>query len=187
MNKPEFYQQLKTIDCKDISNFINSKDIDWNHKFNNLYGRKNDFINFSSYPLIDNFIIEDIFLYNEFKNLISEIIHVFYQNYGPGRFARIQIAKMNINSEVIPHKDHGLFFWWAHRVHLPIKTNENIIFSVDGVEKNIKEGELTEINNKKTHTVKNLNKNSFERIHVIFDYMPEEYCHIFLNIKDEFI
>jgi len=187
MNKPKFYKHLKTINYENILNFVNSKNINWNHKFNNLYGRKDDFINFSSYPLIDNFLIEDIFLYEEFLTLISEIISIFYQNYGPGRFARIQIAKMDIDSEILPHKDHGLFFWWAHRVHLPIKTNEKIIFSIDGVEKNIKNGELTEINNKKIHTVKNINEKPFERIHIIFDYMPEEYYHIFLNIKDEII
>ena len=101
MNKPEFYKHLKTINCKEICEFIESKDINWNHKFNNLYGRKYDFINFSAYPVIDNFIIEDCFLYDEFMNLISEVVSTFFQNYGPGRFARIQIAKMNINSEMI--------------------------------------------------------------------------------------
>ena len=181
MNKPEFYKHLKTINCKEICEFIESKDINWNHKFNNLYGRKYDFINFSAYPVIDNFIIEDCFLYDEFMNLIPEVVSTFFQNYGPGRFARIQIAKMNINSEVVSHIDHGLFFWWAHRIHLPVKTNENIIFSVDGVERNMKNGELTEINNKKTHTVKNSNVNQFERIHIIFDYMPEEYFKYYEN------
>lgn len=185
MNKPETYRHLKTINVDDILNFVLSKNINWNHKFNSLYGRKNDFIDFSSYPIVDDFLSEDIFLYEEFLELMSEVVSTCYQNYGPGRFSRIQIAKMSSNSKVIPHKDHGLFFWWSHRIHLPLKTNEKIIFSVDGLEKNIKVGEMVEINNKKIHTVKNNNKVPFERIHAIFDYMPEEYYRIYLNVKNE--
>jgi quercetin dioxygenase-like cupin family protein len=49
-------------------------------------------------------------------------------------------------------------------------TNKDILFTVGNTTKNLKEGEIWEINNQNLHSVQNNSKE--ERIHLIIDYLP---------------
>ena len=56
-----------------------------------------------------------------------------------------------------------------HRVHIPVITNDDVIFSVGGELKNMKKGECWEINNlEEKHGVNNYS--STDRVHLIFDW-----------------
>lgn len=87
--------------------------------------------------------------------------------------------------KVEPHRDEGESFAENHRVHIPIKSNPKVEFTIytkvlhkkiSGEEiiltksetKVMKEGEIWEINNVKEHSV----ENNFEqnRIHLIVDW-----------------
>ena len=58
----------------------------------------------------------------------------------------------------------------VHRTHIPITTNKSIKFMVGNEVKNLKEGEVWEINNADTHAVNN--ESDKDRVHLIVDYYP---------------
>ena len=58
----------------------------------------------------------------------------------------------------------------CHRIHIPIVTNEKSIFFVNGEEKNMRGGEIWEIDNEAVHMVEN--RSDADRIHLIVDWMP---------------
>ena len=187
MNKPYSYKLLKNIDVSNLVDFSEKyrHKIDTNTDFNTSYGREKCFIDCNSYPIIDNFIINDIQLHEIFFDTFDEIINLFYSNYGPGNFCKIQFSNLKSFGKIKTHYDGGLVYLWSHRIHIPIITNEKVIFNVDGIRKNIKLGEIVEVNNNKMHSVKN--GGNQDRIHLILDYMPNEYYEIFseLNLSHE--
>jgi len=106
----------------------------------------------------------------EFKNIKS-----FIENYygdRTGYFIRMIVVRMNPQSEIPLHYDTGSSLPYAHRIHLPIKTNDEIIFQVGEDCKNLKPGELWEINNQRQHGVRNLSNEA--RIHVIMDWVTSD-------------
>ena len=58
----------------------------------------------------------------------------------------------------------------CHRIHVPIITNDEVVFSVGGEELNMREGEMWEINNATLHAVEN--RSEQDRIHLIVDWVP---------------
>ena len=104
------------------------------------------------------------------KNLLQPI---YDKHYGPGYFIRVLIPKLKPGSSIPIHKDNGKSLMEVKRTHIPLITNENIIFKVGDTTKNLKAGEIWEINNGREHAV---NNNSDEyRIHLIVDYLPKNY------------
>ena len=59
------------------------------------------------------------------------------------------------------------------RHHIPIVTNDEVWFYVDGEKKNLKTGEIWEIDNTKLHKVENLSNK--DRVHVIVDILPNDF------------
>jgi hypothetical protein len=107
---------------------------------------------------------------DEFKSL-----RYFMEDYygdRTGYFIRMIIVRMNPQSEIPLHYDTGSSLPYAHRIHLPVKTNDAIIFKVGGESKNLKNGELWEINNQRQHGVRNLSDEA--RIHIIMDWVTSD-------------
>lgn len=104
------------------------------------------------------------FKINELFKLLKPI---YYKHYGEGEFIRAILVKLKKNSEVHPHKDSYYSLSISKRTHIPIITNPDSIFNVNGELKHLKEGEIWEIDNLKMHSVK---KSSYDRIHLILDY-----------------
>ena len=104
-------------------------------------------------------------------DLISPIIKDM-ENIYDGVFGRILLTKLPAGEKITPHIDILYkYFDIARRFHVPIISNKDVFFSVDGEVKNMKEGECWEINNKKMHRVFN---NSLEdRVHLLFDIIPK--------------
>lgn len=60
----------------------------------------------------------------------------------------------------------------CHRIHIPIISNDQCFFEIDGDVKNMKEGEVWEISNVRCpHSVQN--KGVSDRIHLLIDWDPE--------------
>ena len=88
---------------------------------------------------------------------------------------RINLAKLLPGSMIPEHMDTNITLTHSHRVHMPVVTNEKVMFSVGGEKKHLREGEVWEINNKKAHWVEN--KSEEARIHLILDWViPGESC-----------
>ncbi len=106
-------------------------------------------------------------LQNELKPVL-DYIDDYYQN--NGFIVRLLLAKLLAGGKIPHHTDAGYSLLNCHRVHIPIITNDQVVFFVGGEEKNMQVGELWEINNGLDHAVEN--RGDEDRIHLIIDWMP---------------
>jgi aspartyl/asparaginyl beta-hydroxylase (cupin superfamily) len=67
-----------------------------------------------------------------------------------------------------PHRDTNPAAKWPHKIHVPLVTNDEVSFYVDGVAYHFPEGEAVEVNNMGVHAVEN--RGATDRIHLIFEY-----------------
>ena len=110
-------------------------------------------------------------LYSEFQDAIEPVIDYianYYRN--NGFIVRLILAKLDAGGKIPKHTDAGYSLLNCHRIHLPIVTNEDVVFHVGGEEINMQIGELWEINNGNVHAVEN--RGTEDRIHLIVDWMP---------------
>lgn len=176
MNKPFLVEKIETFDIKNILNYINQNNLFYDSAFNNLYNRKENFYKVLSHIIVDNFTIKDQESYINFIIFLSPLLKKIKIRYGNGSILKMQLSKMcGKNSIIHPHSDIGLIFRFSHRIHIPIITNENVDFFVDDKKFNLKTNNVYEINNSKIHSVLNRNQNSFERIHLIVDFIENKY------------
>ena len=91
------------------------------------------------------------------------------KKHGRGYFIRMILVKLLTNGTIPHHFDQGETLSKSHRMHLPVITNEQNLFSVGDSEVHMKAGELWEINNRRAHGV--VNGGSEDRIHLIVDYV----------------
>jgi hypothetical protein len=107
----------------------------------------------------------------DFNNIKSQLQPLYTEHYGPGWFIRALIPRLEPGGSIPIHRDGGKSLMEVKRTHIPLVTNENIFFKVGETTKNLKAGEVWEINNAKEHAV---NNDSDEyRIHLIVDYLPK--------------
>lgn len=85
-----------------------------------------------------------------------------------GYFVRVLLARLAAGGEITSHVDRMPSLMRSHRVHLPIVTNERVLFAVRGDIRHLRAGELWEINNRRSHAVRNPGA---DRIHAILDYV----------------
>lgn len=92
------------------------------------------------------------------------------QDYGYARgvFPRVMLARMAAGGVIQPHRDANPAAKWPHKIHVPLVTNDKVIFRVEGDERHLAEGQAVEVNNMGTHSVDNLG--ATDRIHLIFEY-----------------
>lgn len=104
---------------------------------------------------------------------VKELLQPIYKkHYGEGDFIRVLIPKLKPGGSIPIHRDSGNSLMEVKRTHIPLITNENVFFKVGNTTKNLKVGEVWEINNAREHTV---NNNSDEhRIHLIVDYKTKQ-------------
>jgi tetratricopeptide (TPR) repeat protein len=106
-------------------------------------------------------------LQGDLKPIIAHIAEFYQDN---GFVASLIFAKLLPGGKIPRHADGGYSLMKVHRIHIPIVTNAENIFFVNGEEKNMKVGEVWEINNALVHMVEN--RSDQERIHLIIDWMP---------------
>lgn len=88
---------------------------------------------------------------------------------------RIILAKLLPGGAIPEHRDRGFSLAHAHRIHIPIKTNPDVVFQVRGDRVPPREGDIWEINNRRFHSVEN--RSDHGRIHLIIDWViPGERC-----------
>lgn len=108
--------------------------------------------------------------YSSFETDLKKIQKIVSKKYGDGYINRCILTKLLSGRVISPHCDSGLALSLGKRIHIPLITNRNVEFSVDGEVKNMKRGEMWEINNtNKIHSVCNHGKD--DRVHLILDYV----------------
>jgi hypothetical protein len=92
-----------------------------------------------------------------------------------GYFVRVSLVNLVPGGEIAEHRDKNFSLAHSHRIHIPIVTNEDVLFNVNGEVIHMKAGEMYEINNRRNHSV--FNKGSEGRVHLILDWVfPWEPC-----------
>jgi hypothetical protein len=109
-------------------------------------------------------------LWNEWKNLLEPVLAAATAPYAyeHGAFPRVMLARMAPGGVIYPHRDENPAAKWPHKIHVPLQTNEDVGFYVDGVRYHFAEGEVVEVNNMGVHAVEN--RGSTDRVHLIFEY-----------------
>lgn len=102
------------------------------------------------------------------KKDLENIESLIKNSYGDGIILSTEIVNLPAGKKVDRHVDEGYSLETNPRIHLVLQTNDNVIFKVDGEDKNMKLGEMWEINNTKLHSVEN--NGDIDRIHMIIDY-----------------
>jgi hypothetical protein len=91
------------------------------------------------------------------------------ETHGAGYFIRTILTRLPPQTEIKPHIDEGESLKRCHRIHVPIITNPGSLFMVGRLKFHMPEGEMWEINNRRTHAVRNAGTEA--RIHLIMDYV----------------
>lgn len=92
-----------------------------------------------------------------------------------GYFVRISLAKLVAGGAISEHRDLNFSLTHSHRVHVPVITNDQVWFNVGSERRNLKAGEIVEINNRRNHSV--VNESDEDRVHLILDFaLPWEPC-----------
>jgi len=98
-----------------------------------------------------------------------------FETFGLGYFIRANLVRMKAGGVITEHTDNNFSLSHSHRVHLPIISNDRVLFTVGNETINLKAGQLVEINNRRPHSVSNAG--SEYRVHLILDYvLPGEKC-----------
>jgi hypothetical protein len=91
------------------------------------------------------------------------------KKYGVGYFIRANLVRLAADGAIDEHRDGNFSLTHAHRVHVPIITNDRVLFNVGQETLCLPEGEIYEINNRRLHSVHN--GGDAARIHLILDYV----------------
>ena len=165
------------IDVNPIIEIIENNNLDWNE----FIDRQLKYIvhsNTKTIPIIfdknlnfDSFKIHLTNLYSLFESEISKLENIIQKNTNEdGKIMRAILVNLPAKKSIPSHVDTGLTLVDCRRIHVAIQTNENCFFTVGDEKKNLRLGELWEINNdKKKHSVDNFGDN--DRIHLIVDWV----------------
>jgi hypothetical protein len=172
MNKPNFIRYLGIVNSEKYIKFIEDNNIQFEENFN--YDRKDYFNNCKNFFLVERFNINHKKLTQDFFDISNNLFKILNDYFGDGTIYNIQFSLMPPKSEVKEHYDYGLSFSLSNRIHLPIKTNDKVLFFIGDQNFNLKSNKLVEINNKKIHSVSNNSEDEY-RIHLIIDYLQLRY------------
>lgn len=109
-------------------------------------------------------------LWAEWRHLLEPVMQAATAEYGYDRgvFPRVMLARMAAGGVIQPHRDANPAAKWPHKIHVPIITNDRVIFRVEGAQCIMPEGKAFEVNNMGTHSVEN--RGETDRVHLIFEY-----------------
>jgi len=109
-------------------------------------------------------------LWAEWRPILEPVLAAATADYGypRGAFPRVMLAKMAPGGVIHPHRDANPAAKWPHKIHVPIQTNVDVAFYVDGAVHHFAPGEAVEVNNMGLHAVEN--RGTTDRIHLIFEY-----------------
>lgn len=105
------------------------------------------------------------------KNLVSPIIKDLEKMHN-GKVGKVVFIKLPPFKNVDKHKDFGGYLESVRRHHIPIITNDNVSFVIDGERKFMGVGEIWEVNNNKMHQV--WNEGETDRVHLLIDILPND-------------
>lgn len=115
--------------------------------------------------------------WNEWKDLLIPIIEKTMKSYGSVRLetSKIMFARLKPHGQIPKHVDANPSSRVPHKIHIPLVTNQDVLFYIEDVPYHLECGWAYELNNLLPHSVEN--NSDIERIHFIFDCYHEETIH----------
>jgi len=107
-----------------------------------------------------------------FEPAFRKACDAYGYNYDEADVWKAMIARIPAGNSVKPHEDLAPALVFAHRIHWAISGEEGVKTWIGQHEVQLKDGDLFEFNNIRTHTVSNEGKNN--RVHAIFDLIPKK-------------
>jgi len=130
----------------------------------------------------NNFKFINYEMFDYYKPCIDEYLKVI-SNYFTIKDYTALLVNLKPKGMIDKHVDGGSrYFQLGHRLHIPIKTNEDVFFSVNDTRENMKVGKIYEIDNLAEHSVEN--HSTENRIHLIIDVFEKnikEYPEYWMN------
>jgi len=171
----------KSYDVDYIADAVQKFSSEWlvnQSRQNMVYlGRSNPHAHTQTFTVQDHSIqwdfgtkIETVVKDQNIFDLVLPIVKDLELTYG-GTSGRILLINLESNKEVPEHTDKGDYLSTVKRFHIPIITNDNVYYTVNGETINMKQGECWEINNLKPHSV--LNNSNIDRVHLLVDIFPD--------------
>lgn len=113
-------------------------------------------------------------LWEQWRQRIEPVMAQAVEPYGYAQAAypRVMLARMAPGGVIKPHRDANPAAKWPHKIHVPLVTNDQVTFFVDGVAYHFGQGEAVEVGNMAVHAVQNAGDT--DRIHLIFEYYDLE-------------
>ena len=180
--KTDSYRQLGSVNVSELVDRVMAIPVElWqaeNKKKPNRYRNLNEtrHIMFRFVNSLDNvFDSHDLPLWDDWKDILLPIMEQAARSLGykEYRFPRVMFAKLPAGGKIAPHVDVAASHY-IHKIHVPLITNEKTIFDVGGRKEQLRAGEITEVNNKTSHAVRN--DGDEDRIHFIFEcYNVDDY------------
>jgi len=180
MNSNDTFFLHGEIDVKPILDIIETNNLDWDEYTDRQKKFSGAHLHTKTIPIIfdkslnfDHFKIIPTEHFPIFNNQIELIENKIKDSTGEdGKIMRALLVKLDAKKNISPHVDAGKSLVNCRRVHLALQTNDYCFFTVGDEKKNLKIGELWEINNdKKKHSVENLGEK--DRIHLIVDWVEK--------------
>ncbi|WP_144393669.1 aspartyl/asparaginyl beta-hydroxylase domain-containing protein [Pleionea sediminis] len=99
----------------------------------------------------------------------------FFERFGQGFFIRANFVRLGAGKAITAHRDKAFSLVHSHQIHVPVRTSDDVVFTIGDVAMNMLEGEIVEINNRLAYSLEN--KGQDDCIHLILDWVvPGEPC-----------
>lgn len=106
--------------------------------------------------------------YERFSVYIDEVVLSTKQHIGEVKVQQAMLARLRAGTVIPKHRDTGPLTAKTHRIHVPVITNEQCIFTIDDESKNLKPGQIWIVDNVgRRHGV--TNNGDVDRVHLIID------------------
>jgi hypothetical protein len=106
--------------------------------------------------------------YERFSPYVNEVIVATTQHIGEVGVRQAMLTRLKAGTVIPKHRDEGPLTAKSHRVHVPVITNTDCIFSVGDESKNLKPGQIWIVDNVgRLHGIEN--NGIVNRVHLIVD------------------
>lgn len=111
--------------------------------------------------------------WEELRPLVAPVVaHARATTGAQGPLCTTMLARLMPGETIPAHTDSAAFFAAARRFHVPLLTNPDVSFLVDGETVPMPASHLIEIDNRRAHMV--VNNGQSPRVHLIFDIVDVE-------------
>ncbi len=106
--------------------------------------------------------------YERFSKYIDGVVIATSAHVGEVVAKQAMLTKLDANTVIPTHRDRGPLTGKTHRIHVPVITNNQCVFTVGDESTNLRVGEIWVIDNTdRYHSVENKGKE--DRVHLIID------------------